>query len=108
MAFTPRRLPARRLTAPLTGALLALPVGACSANKPAVCQQMDQLKVTTRQVMNMNVGAGGIETVSEGLSQVKPKLESVLISAANEFPNEVSEVKTSMSLVQQRVSEAKA
>lgn len=103
MACVPRRLAARSAVW-----LLALAVGACSANKPEVCQQMDQLKVTTRQVTNMNVAAGGIDALSQALSQVKPKLQSVVISAASQFPTEVSDVQASMSLLQRRVSEAKA
>src|SRR3954471_4421840 len=67
-------------------------VGCGGDDKPAVCSDVDALKTSVDDLMNVEVSQAGLSKLQDDLAQVKSDLSTVQSDAKTQYSNEIDAV----------------
>jgi hypothetical protein len=91
-------IPGGRLIVALAFVAAALVVGGCgSSSKPEYCSKVSDLEGSVEELKGVEIESGTLATLEADLKKVQSNANEVVASAKQDFPNETSALKTSVS-----------
>ena len=85
-------------------ALIAAGCGS-SNDKPAYCSNVSDLQSSVNDLKNVQLNADAVSTVQTDLQKIQTNADAVVNSAKQDFPNETSALKSSVSTLSTAVKE---
>lgn len=106
-AATVESMTRTRCAAILLAVLAAGPgLTACSADDPAVCDDVDALSASMDNLRDAQIGENALSVVSTELSQMTTEVKQLADDASQEYADEIDAVRTQVSAVQSGVESA--
>ena len=98
-----------KFAAAVTTLILALPLAACSEDKPAVCGSVDDLKASVDDVKEIDVTASDdLTDLQSALTAVENDFADVKADAKSEFAAPVDAVQSSLTALKTSVQQAQS
>ena len=97
-----------RLTLIVSVALAAaasLAVGCGSDDKPDYCSDVSDLQQSVEDLKNVQLESGVLSTLQTDLQKIQTNADAVVSSAKQDFPNETSAVKSSVSTLSNAIEQ---
>lgn len=92
-------------------ALLALAlfsIGCGDSSKPDYCSNVSDLQGSVDELSSVKLESGAVETLKADLEKIQTNANAVVSSAKQDFPNETSALKSSVSDLSARVNQLPA
>jgi outer membrane murein-binding lipoprotein Lpp len=85
---------------------IALLVGGCGgSSKPDYCSNVSDLQGSVDELSSVKLESGALETVKADLEKIQSNANAVVSSAKQDFPNETSTLKSSVSKLSATVNQ---
>jgi hypothetical protein len=86
------------ITAMLSAALVAVPLGACgSAGKPDYCNKRETLSNDVKALTDIKLEPGAVQSLKTQLQKIRKDAQAVVDSAKGDFPTETSDMQRTLS-----------
>jgi hypothetical protein len=86
--------------------LIATALAACSDDKPAVCDDLGDLKSAVQSIDDASVGDGFVEAATTGVAEMRNAVTAIKADASGEFSSEVTALSGTLSLAASAVTTA--
>jgi hypothetical protein len=88
--------------------LAPLAAGACSSDKPAVCDSFAAVQNSIEHIRNANVAENGLSQLTTELSQLKPDVEQLYIDAKAQYAAEIESLRAAANQFSASLTTARA